>query len=233
MTTRFEPLTLSEVSFGNLVKKSWEVLKTQWIFLLGVFIVMMIIQVVAQGIQGALMEFSPGLAILTGFALTVFSMVISMGWVNIYIKAARGQTMELGDIFAKYPTFLTFLISSLLVSLLSFIGFIFFIVPGIIIYLKYLFVPYLVIDKEIGVTAAFKASSQMTDGIKWRMIGYIFGFSGLCLLGFLALFVGVFVAFPLIMIAYAVLYNALLEKVDPELLVTPNTNTVITESDVV
>lgn len=75
---------------------------------------------------------------------------------------------------------------------------------------------YFVIDKGLGPVQALKASSRTTMGVKWQL----FGFGILCflinLLGLLCLLVGVFAAYPTVIVANALVYRQLLAQT-PEL----------------
>ena len=64
-------------------------------------------------------------------------------------------------------------------------GMILFIVPGIIWSIKYMFVPFLILDKNISVKEAFEVSGKITNGHKWLLFAYglLIGIVGLILLG--------------------------------------------------
>ncbi len=79
-----------------------------------------------------------------------------------------------------------------------FVGFVLFIIPGIYIAVRYGQVLNLVVDKNMKVSDAFTMSSKMTEGIKWKLLGFglVQGFLMLCLVlaGLICLIVGVFPA---------------------------------------
>ena len=98
--------------------------------------------------------------------------------------------------------------ASLLIGIIVVVGFIFVIVPGIIFACKLAFVPYLVVDKKLGVIEAIKTSWRMTKGhaVKVFLIGLLgipISIAGLIYLG-----VGVIIAGMWIFMALSSLYHA-------------------------
>lgn len=79
------------------------------------------------------------------------------------------------DIIGRY--FLTIL----LLFLLLLAGYIFLIIPGIILQLMFQFTLYVLVEKQVSIKDAFKISYKLTNGVKGQLFGY-------CLLmGFFAL----------------------------------------------
>jgi hypothetical protein len=79
------------------------------------------------------------------------------------------------DIIGRY--FLTILFSFLIIL----VGYIFLIIPGIILQLMFQFTLYVLVEKQVSIKNAFKISYKLTNGIKGTLFGY-------CLLiGFLEL----------------------------------------------
>jgi len=75
---------------------------------------------------------------------------------------------------------------------------------------------YFVIDKGLGPVQALKASSRTTMGVKWQLLGFGILCGLINLLGLLCLVVGVFAAYPTVLVASALVYRQLLAQT-PEL----------------
>ncbi len=75
---------------------------------------------------------------------------------------------------------------------------------------------YFVIDKGLGPVQALKASSRTTMGAKWQLLGFAILCGLINLLGLLCLVVGVFAAYPTVLVASALVYRQLLAQT-PEL----------------
>ena len=91
-------------------------------------------------------------------------------------------------------------------------GFILFVIPGIYFAIKYHFLLYFVIDKKMGPLEALRASGKITDGVKWRLLGFSIVSIGIVILGFLAFGFGILVAVPVATLADAYLYRKLSHK---------------------
>lgn len=75
---------------------------------------------------------------------------------------------------------------------------------------------YFVIDKGLGPVQALKASSRTTMGAKWQLLGFGILCGLINLLGLLCLVVGVFAAYPTVLVASALVYRQLAAQT-PEL----------------
>ncbi len=94
-------------------------------------------------------------------------------------------------------------------SLVIFVGFILLIIPGIYFGVKYKFVPYLVLDKDMSIADAFKKSANMTDGKIWKLLGVSFVYFGVAVAGFVALVFGIIPAAILITFTELFIYRKL------------------------
>lgn len=81
-----------------------------------------------------------------------------------HLKAARGEKVEVKDIFAAFGNYWNAVLAGLLVAVIVGIGFVLLIIPGIIFGCKLAFTPYLVVDRKMEVIEAVKESWRMTEG---------------------------------------------------------------------
>jgi uncharacterized membrane protein len=125
-----------------------------------------------------------------------------------YLRAARGENVEVQDMFAAFKNYFSAVGSMVLVAIIVVVGFILLIVPGIIFACKLAFVPYLVVDKKRSVTAAIGESWRMTNGHAWKV--FLIGLLGIliCVVGLIVLLVGVIISFMWSSAALASLYHA-------------------------
>jgi len=98
---------------------------------------------------------------------------------------------------------------ALIYVFIVFAGLALFIIPGIIWGIKFMFWPYLIIDKGLGPIEALKESSKITYGNKWNL--FLFGIllALIQLLGLIALIVGLFATIPTTMMAFVFVYKKL------------------------
>jgi len=132
---------------------------------------------------------------------------IGFGASFAFLKAARGDKVEIKDMFAAFKNYLNAVFASLLVGVIVVFGLILLIVPGIIFACKLAFTPYLVVDRKMDAIEAIKTSWRMTDGYAWNVffIGLLAIPIGIA--GLLALGVGIIVSVMWVGLAFASLYH--------------------------
>ena len=108
--------------------------------------------------------------------------------------------------FAFFKNYSNSIMANLLTSFIIIVGFIFFLIPGIIFSCKLAFVPYLIVDKKMDAVAAVKESWRMTGGyaIKIFLMGLLAFF--IAIGGLIALGIGIIISIIWIKLAFAALY---------------------------
>ena len=144
-----------------------------------------------------------GACSLVGFLI---QMLFQAGLMKIWITAAKGGAPSFGDLFSAMGRFPSMLATTFLLMIMVYIGMIFLFVPGIILLLGFGFAPYFVVDKNMGPIDALGASWKATDGHKFKLFLLFLISIGIMLLGCIACYLGLFVALPLVSLAYAVVY---------------------------
>jgi len=195
-----------------MIRFGWETFKKRPWFFIGVMAVIWVVTGVFSQMS-SYGEKATGAAVI--FALVgvfvgiVGQMFVKMGTISFTLKAHDApEGSKLNDLWAP-EMFWSYLIASILVGLIVVAGIILLIVPGIIWALRYMFVPYLVIDRKLGVMAALRESSRITLGHKWQLLGLVVVLGLLNILGLLALVVGLLVTVPVTMLAVAHAYRTL------------------------
>jgi uncharacterized membrane protein len=136
-----------------------------------------------------------------------------MGVSFITLQFVDNKKPKLKDVYYTKNLF-NYILASIIRTLIIAVGFILFIIPGIIFSIKLQYSQYLIVDKGKDAVDSLKGSWKMTKGVKWNL--FLFGLLlGLInILGFLALLVGLFVTVPLTMVANAFVYRKLLSQVN-------------------
>jgi uncharacterized membrane protein len=143
--------------------------------------------------------------------LIVKPLQFGISYVNL--KAARGEKPEIKEIFNAFKDFWNVVLAGFLTTLIVVFGTLFFIIPGIILACKLIFVPYLVVDKKMKATDAIKESWDLTNGHAWKVFGIGVLAGPIIIAGYICLFVGVFISIMWMYITFASLYHAVcLEK---------------------
>ncbi|MEM1348601.1 MAG: hypothetical protein AAGI01_08610, partial [Myxococcota bacterium] len=140
----------------------------------------------------------------------VFWMVVSYANIVLWLRILRGHEVSLSAASRNVGSFLLmYTVTYMLMGLATLLGLIACIVPGMIISLGLGFVPFIVIDKNVTLVDALRASWQLTDGFKLQM--FLFGilYVLLNIAGTFMFCVGVFVTNAVAFGAFAILYTRL------------------------
>ena len=134
-----------------------------------------------------------------------------------YLKAARGEKVEIRDMFSFTSNYPNAVLAKLLSSFIIGIGFVMLIIPGIVFACKLAFVPYLVMDKKLDAVEAMKASWKMTDGHAVDI--FVMGLLAIpvFVVGFVLLFVGIIPAIMWVKMSFASIYHGVEKMQAPKI----------------
>ena len=155
-------------------------------------------------------------AVIFGLAYTfMFLPIIKYGENLLFLKAMRDEEADLKSLFEGFKTkYLNIVLAHLIVTALAIIGFVMLIVPGIIILCRLVFVPFLVMDKDLEPMKAVEKSWQMTKGHGWTIF-FMAILSFFIAIGGLIVFIfGILISIMWIHAAFAALYQAVLNQDD-------------------
>ncbi|PKQ60484.1 hypothetical protein BZG02_19215 [Labilibaculum filiforme] len=200
---------------GGCFEEAWSVLKNHFLILLLAIIVSGLIEIPMGFNQMGWKDkdsLSIGLSSIQFFGFLYYFLIITpfnygVDW--MFLKAARKTEPQFEEILNGFKKFLFVILSHLLVIGIVGMGFVFLILPGIYLACKMIFVPFLIMDKKVDPIQAVKLSYYLSKGYFWTIFGMAILSFFVFLLGFICLFVGVFVSIVWIHSAFAVLYKAL------------------------
>ena len=150
--------------------------------------------------------------VLLGTVLFAYGLLIAApvgyGAAFACLKAARGDKLEIKDMFESLHNYWNVVLANLLVEVIVFVGFILLIVPGIVFACKLAFTPYLVVDRKMEVIEAVKESWRMTNGHAWQV--FLIGLLSIpiSIAGLICFGVGIIIAIMWVSLAFASLYHA-------------------------
>ncbi len=201
---------------GNSYSVGWKVLKASFVELLVISIVYMFLSGPIGTIQWQLESFEWYAVPLVLFGITYGVFVggpIQYGASWVFLKAVRGERIEVRDIFAVFQrNYWNAVIANVVVGIIIGMGFVMLIVPGIIFACRLAFVPYLVVDREMDVMDALRVSWDMTKGYGGQIFLMGLLIVPVVILGLICLGVGVVVSVMWISAAFAVIYHAVAKK---------------------
>jgi hypothetical protein len=147
-------------------------------------------------------------ATVLGWLITIgLAFVPVLGWVvgivllggldYLFIRRIRGETVQVGDVFAGFNlAFLHLTMAGLVKCLLTSLGFVLCILPGIYLGVGYVFALPLVIDKKMEFWPAMEVSRRVVHRHWWSTFGLVIVLTLIALAGFMACVVGALVTVP-------------------------------------
>lgn len=143
--------------------------------------------------------------------LTVVSILFGIGLTYITLKLSKGEHTIYGDIIPPLPLVWQFFAASVLSALIVVGGLILLIVPGVYFALRFSMVRFAALEGA-GIRGSLRRSTDLTKGVKWRLLGFLLAVIGLNILGAVFFLIGLLVTVPVTMIAYAHIYQKLLHR---------------------
>lgn len=200
-------------SIGKSISEAWQIFKEKWQVILGLAIAGFLIQYVPAQIVGPYDgSTQSAFYFVMQLVMMVLNFLVAMVWIHAYIKLSRREEITIESIKSILPLAPKYLAGVLLTGLIVVVGLILFIIPGLYFALKYAYVPYLIIDKEMGPLEAMRASAKITDGVKGNLFVLMLALVGINILGLLALVVGIVVTSAVSAIASALVYTQLAKR---------------------
>jgi len=196
-TTAHAAALPAEFRVWDFIGQAWELVKVHWLPLAGMVFVWVALGCVPY--LGACVQFIIGGAILVGMWRAILGMI-------------DGRAPEIGMMFGGFDqfgdAFLAYLVRTILVTL----GFLLLIVPGVILALMWAFTFPVLAENRLGFWQAMHRSAVLTEGYRWRLLLLALACFLVLMLGLVALCVGIFVALPVCMTAFALAYRWLVAR---------------------
>lgn len=222
-----EPMLKKSFSIGDTLKKGWKRWKEQpfhWIgALLIIFLVSFTYPWVVNWLEGNELTLdtvnpwhpennSSRLNFLIACVTFLYFLVklgFYLGLLSMAIHAADDLPVQFSQLFSRFKYALYLMIAQILYSLIIFAGLILLIFPAFIWGAKFSLFAYFIADRGAGPIESLKLSAQATDGAKWDIFGLTIVTLLLCFAGFAFFIVGLLIAIPIVVIAWAVVYRRL------------------------
>jgi uncharacterized membrane protein len=204
------PVTALPPGVAMALRQGWQAMKSQFlVYFLAVLVLAAFLipfDIYDEGDRGR----DSGLLALieTAYMLLLYP-VIQYGADLLFLRGVRGDAVKVNSLFEGFGNYINVVLASLLVLGLVGIGVVVFVIPGIYVACRLVFVGYLVMDEGLDPIAAVEASWRITRGhaLKIFLLGLmsIFLFFG----GLMLLLVGAFPATMWIKASFASLYLAI------------------------
>ncbi len=193
---------------------AWNTFKKEpWLYggvALGLLIVSMIVNSITRDMDGIL-----------GLILSVAGVLVQwwlyLGLARMALSAHAGQPVTYKMMYGeKWDVLYRYALAMILTLIVTAIGFILLIVPGIIVMLMLSMVIFTVLDKGMKPVDALKESRRLTDGHKWSLFVFILAAIVLNIIGAIPFGLGLLVTVPLTVLALTFIYKKLDQRVQME-----------------
>ena len=149
--------------------------------------------------------------IVVGIIGMLLSGLFWMGYLKNCMQTLDGEEPQFsayGQVSRKLPAYIaTYFIYNLIV----FIGSVFLIIPGIYLGIRFQFYLAFIVEDNCGIIESFKKSWDITKGLSLKLIVLWLIMMLISFAGSIALFVGIFIAVPLIILMYGYIFRKLTE----------------------
>lgn len=202
-----------EATISGSYGYGWQQMWKHFLYLFLVMIIVGIAESPASMARDSDTENSPGMIVLQILAavywLFVYA-VVKYGGDLMYLRAIRNQKVEISEMFDGFKkNYINIVLANLLTFAIIGLGFVFLIVPGIILACRLAFVSYLVMDKNLEPVAAIEKSWEMTKGHGWQIFGMALLVIPIAIGGLLCFIVGIVFSIIWISAAFASMYHAI------------------------
>ncbi len=183
-----------QVNMGKWISQGWDLIFTDIGFYVMLGIIYLAVVIVASG---------------TGIGGFIVDGPLKVGLFYILFQKMRGLPASIGDIGKGFNFLVAAVIANILIDVFVVVGFIFCIIPGIILTALYLFTFAFIIEKNLDFWAAMEASRNVIKQHLFEMTIFVILLGIITLIGVLACVVGVLVTTPLCFAAIAFAYKDL------------------------
>ncbi|UPT78331.1 hypothetical protein MN086_04100 [Sulfurovum sp. XGS-02] len=189
---------------------------------LAAFAVYVVVSVIVQVILGTVFPSPPPPAepnYLNQMIVTILSypvlMPLIVGIIMLAIHYSRGEPLAFQSIFNYYHLTGRLSLAALLIYIMTVIGFVLLILPGIYLSIAYVFTLPLIADKGMDIWEAMELSRKTVTKHWFKVFGLFFLLSLIMALGALALGIGLIWAVPLLFVTlYGLLYPLIFDGIN-------------------
>ncbi len=193
----------SHFSIGEALRFGWDKTRAHSGLLFQAMVALFAVQVASSIVEEVLKYSVQG--VLAMLALGIASVILGTGFTVITLKLAKGEHATYKDLIPPGTLVWTLFCASVLTGLMVVGGLILLIIPGIYFLVRFSMVRFAVVEGA-GIMESLTKSSEMTKGVKWRLLGFLLAMMGLNILGAIFFLVGLLVTVPVSAIAYAHVY---------------------------
>jgi uncharacterized membrane protein len=192
---------LSQISNKDLMTQARETLTGKW----GKVALATLVYVLAIAVVNLVPRYMP---FIGGIICLLVSGPFILGYAAYMLSVSRGGDPDIPVIFSGFNNFLKAFLLYIIVVIITLVGFILLVVPGIIASLALCMVWFIQADNpQMGVTDIATASYNMTSGNLWKLFCFFLRFLGWAILCCFTFGIGFFFLLPYVQVSLAKFYE--------------------------
>lgn len=199
-------------STGEVLRSAHKLFVSRVWFWLGWLLLPIIVSLGFGFIGGLVDPKNTPLLVVIQVTNIVVTMVLSFVLTRITVLAARGNTVTLEQGWIGFVPVLKYVAASILVGILTVLATLAFIIPGIYVSLRFMFVPYVLAEKNVSIGDAMEESSRITRGAKLDLFAFGLVLTVFTSIAMAPLYLGLLYMIPLATLASALLYVKLANR---------------------
>lgn len=200
---------------GVKIKEAWKLYKEHF----GSIMLLVLISVVLQVLSQSYSEKS----FLVAIFVVIVGILLAYVWIKSVLNLLDGKGFHpfSRESLPSLLQFWNFLKTNILIGIITVVGFLLFIVPGLYLAGRLFPAKYLPVEKNQGARKNIKESWEMTKGNAWRLLWKSILIGLFIILGLLAFVIGLFITYPIGMIVLVMMYRDFVKfKTNPEQIAT-------------
>lgn len=195
-------------SIKEALKRGWDLFTKHWVTLLLLGVMFVILGAIQEMFDKDMYWFNP-IAWIVMIASIIVQILVQIGATKLLLNIEDGREVELMSVFSHKNLFWKYIGASILCSVMIMVGLVLLIIPGLYLFSRFGFTLTALVDRNLGIKEAFKASSDMTEGMRLKVLGFVAVIILLNILGAIPFGLGLVISIPVTALAWMHVYRTL------------------------
>jgi serine/threonine protein kinase len=200
------------LNIGSCLNRGWALVRNDFWPLVGVTALLLALWSAATSL-GQVTNSESNVKISTSVLGLLVSGPLMGGLCLYFLKKIRGEPVRFETAFSGFKSsFIQLVLAGFVMAVLTTLGFVCFILPGVYLLVAWMFTLPLVIDRRLDFWPAMRLSRQTISKHWWKFLGVLLVLALLNLGGIMACCLGVFVTFPISLAALMYAYEDIINS---------------------
>jgi serine/threonine protein kinase len=203
------------LGIGSCLRRGWALVRSDFWPLVGVTALVLVLWSAASAL-GEVTNSASNIKLSTSVLGVLISGPLMGGLCLHFLKKIRGEPVRIETAFSGFSrSFLHLVMAGFVTTVLTMLGFLCLILPGVYLVVAWMFTLPLVIDRRLDFWPAMRLSRQTISKHWWKFLGFLLVLALLNLAGIVACCIGVFVTIPVSLAALMYAYEDIFSSGTP------------------